>query len=54
MKTECPPGSHVLQYSQELLGGIHSVFFNNLVEGVYFCTMHAGDFTATERVVVLK
>ena len=46
-------GRVVASYSQELLCGIHSISFNNLAEGVYFCTMHAGDFTATERVVVL-
>ena len=47
-------GRVVSQYSQELSCGVHSLSFNNLVEGIYFCTMHAGDFTATERVVVLK
>ncbi len=47
-------GRVVTSYSQELLGGIHSISFNNLSEGVYFCTMHAGDFTTTERVVILK
>ncbi len=47
-------GRVVTSYSQELPGGIHSISFDNLSEGVYFCTMHAGDFTATERVVVLK
>ncbi|MCD6587936.1 MAG: T9SS type A sorting domain-containing protein, partial [Candidatus Fermentibacteraceae bacterium] len=47
-------GRVVTSYSQELPVGIHSVSFNNLAEGVYFCTMHAEDFTATEQVVVLK
>ena len=47
-------GRVIAQYSQELPGGTHAVSFNNLAEGVYFCTMHAEDFTATERVVVLK
>ncbi|MCD4707243.1 MAG: T9SS type A sorting domain-containing protein [Candidatus Sabulitectum sp.] len=47
-------GRVIAQYSQELPGGVHAVSFNNLAEGVYFCTMHAGDFTATERMVVLK
>ena len=47
-------GRVITRYSQELPGGTHSVFFNNLASGVYLCTMHAGDFTATERVVLLK
>ena len=47
-------GRVIAQNSQELPGGMHSVSFSNVSEGVYFCTMHAGDFTATERVVVLK
>ncbi|MCK5037363.1 MAG: T9SS type A sorting domain-containing protein [Candidatus Sabulitectum sp.] len=47
-------GRVIAQHSQELPGGEHSVSFNNLHEGVYFCTMRAGDFTATERIVVLK
>ena len=47
-------GRLIAQQSQELPGGEHSVTFNNLHEGVYFCTMYAGDFTATERIIVLK
>ena len=47
-------GRLIAQHSQELPGGEHSVSFSNLHEGVYFCTMRAGDFTATERIVVLK
>ncbi len=47
-------GRIVSQHSQELPSGTHSVYFNNLSEGVYFCTMRGGDFTATERIVVLK
>jgi len=47
-------GRIVSQHSQELPSGTHSVYFNNLAEGVYFCTMRGGDFTATERIVVLK
>ena len=47
-------GRLIAEYSQELPSGEHSVYFNNLSEGVYFCTMHAEDFTATERIVVLK
>ena len=46
-------GRVVTTYSQELPSGNHSISFNNFAEGVYFCTMHAEDFTATERVVVL-
>ncbi len=47
-------GRLIAEYSQELPGGVHSVYFNNLSEGIYFCTMHAEGFTATERIVVLK
>ena len=47
-------GRLIAQHSQELPGGEHSVSFNNLQEGAYFCTMRAGDFTATERIIVLK
>ena len=47
-------GRIIAQHSQELPGGEHSVSFNNLHGGVYFCTMRAGDFTATERVIILK
>jgi len=47
-------GRLIAQYLEALPGGEHSVSFNNLHEGVYFCTMCAGDFTATERIVVLK
>jgi len=47
-------GRVVASYLQELPVGTHSVCFNNLAEGVYFCTMHAGDFSATELVAVLK
>ncbi len=47
-------GRVIAQRSQDLSGGEHSVSFNNLQEGVYFCTMRAGDFTATERIVILK
>ena len=46
-------GRVVTTYSQELPSGVHTVSFNNLAEGVYFCTVHAGDFTATERIIVL-
>ncbi len=47
-------GRVISEYSQELPGGTHLVYFNNLAEGIYFCTMHAGDFTATEQVVILR
>ncbi|MCK5842763.1 MAG: T9SS type A sorting domain-containing protein [Candidatus Sabulitectum sp.] len=47
-------GRVVASYSQELPGGTHSVSFNDLAEGVYFCTMRAGDIYATERIIVLK
>jgi len=47
-------GRVVAEVSQELPAGTHSVNFPGLAEGVYFCTMRAGDFAATERVVVLE
>ena len=40
--------------TQELSVGTHSIDFFEISEGVYFCTMTAGEFSATERVVVLK
>ncbi len=47
-------GRVVAQHSQELPGGTNSVSFNNLAEGVYFCTMRTENFITTERIVVLK
>ena len=47
-------GRVVARYSQELSGDTHPVVFNDIAQGVYFCTMHTGDFNATERIVVLK
>jgi len=47
-------GRVISEYSQEFAAGTHSVYFNNLAEGIYFCTMRAGDFTATEQVVILR
>ncbi len=47
-------GRVIAQYSQELSSGTHAVSFNNLADGVYFCTLQAGEFTATERVIVLR
>ncbi|RKX63455.1 MAG: hypothetical protein DRP42_07600 [Tenericutes bacterium] len=47
-------GRMIAETSQEFSIGSYSVIFENLAEGVYFCVMNAGDFTATERVVVLK
>ncbi len=47
-------GRLVTSTSQELPSGTHSVNYYGLAEGVYFCTVHAGDFSATERVVVLE
>ena len=47
-------GRVITQHSQVLPSGTHSVSFSNMAEGVYFCTMQGGDFTATQRVVVLK
>ena len=47
-------GRVITRYSQELPCGMHSVYFNSLPQGLYFCKMCAGEFTATERVVVLR
>ena len=47
-------GRVVAEVSQELPAGTHSVNFTGLAQGVYFCTMRAGAFSATERIVVLK
>ncbi len=40
--------------SKEFPIGTHSVSYTGLAEGVYFCTMHAGVFSATERIVVVE
>jgi len=40
--------------SREFSMGTHMVNFHGLAEGVYFCVMNAGDYTATERVAVLR
>jgi len=47
-------GRMIAETSEEFAIGSYSIFFDNLAEGVYFCVMNAGDFTATEQVVVLK
>ncbi len=47
-------GRIIARFSQELPGGSHSITVSSLPHGLYFCTMLAGDFTATERVVVLE
>lgn len=47
-------GRVIANVSQELVEGAHSVNFTGLASGVYFCTMRAGEFSATRRVVVLK
>lgn len=47
-------GRVVSEASQEFLTGKHSISFSGLAEGVYFCTMHAGEFSATERIIVLE
>ncbi|MCD6588053.1 MAG: T9SS type A sorting domain-containing protein [Candidatus Fermentibacteraceae bacterium] len=46
-------GRVIAETSQELLTGTHSVNFTGLAEGVYFCTMRAGEFSVRERIVVL-
>lgn len=47
-------GRVVASLSKELPEGTHSVNFTELAQGVYFCTMRASDFSAVERVVVLR
>ncbi len=47
-------GRVIAEVSQESPTGTHSAIFGDLAEGVYFCTMRAGDFSATEKVVVLE
>lgn len=47
-------GRVVAEVTEELPAGTHSVNFAGLAQGVYFCTMRACDFAATERVVVLR
>lgn len=47
-------GKVVAQTSQELPAGKHSVSDAGFAEGVYFCTMRAGEISATERIVVLE
>ncbi len=46
-------GRVVAQTSQEFPAGSHSINFAELAQGVYFCTMRAGDFAATDRIVVI-
>ena len=47
-------GRVVAGTSQEFQNGIHTVNFHGLSQGVYFCVMQSGDYTATERVVLLR
>ena len=47
-------GRLVTQYSQDLPIGEHTISFNNLSVGVYFCSVHAETFNATERIIVLE
>ncbi|NOQ23453.1 MAG: T9SS type A sorting domain-containing protein [Candidatus Aegiribacteria sp.] len=47
-------GRIIANSSEEFSIGTHSVNFHGLGEGVYFCVMRAGKFTATERVIVLE
>jgi hypothetical protein len=41
---------HEDEYSQ----GYHDVLLENLAPGIYFCRMISGDFTATQRFVVIE
>ncbi len=47
-------GRVIAESSQEFPSGTHSVIFQGLSQGVYFCVMNAEEYTATERVVILK
>jgi hypothetical protein len=47
-------GRVVAASSQEFSIGTYSVIFGGLAEGVYFCVMRAGEYTATEKVVILQ
>jgi hypothetical protein len=40
--------------SQRFSPGTHTVHFHNLVEGVYFCVLRADNYTATQRLVILR
>ena len=46
-------GRVITKTSQEFVAGTHSVSFTGLATGVYFCTMQAEQFSATERIVVI-
>ncbi len=47
-------GRIIAESSQNFQTGTHSVSFHELSEGVYFCVMRAGDYSATRRVIVLR
>ena len=47
-------GRVIVNVSKEFTAGTHSVKFARLAEGLYFCVMAAGEFSATERIVVLN
>lgn len=47
-------GRKVMDISREYTGGEHTVNFQGLMEGIYFCHMRAGNFSATERMVVIR
>ena len=38
---------------EEYYGGYHSINLDNISPGIYFCRMISGDFTATQRFVVI-
>lgn len=57
LKVYDPLGQEVATLvSGELSAGTHSVKFNpsNLASGVYFCRLHAGSFTETKKLILLK
>ncbi|MCK4506441.1 MAG: T9SS type A sorting domain-containing protein [Candidatus Aegiribacteria sp.] len=41
-------------YEDEYSPGFHDVLHGELTPGIYFCRMISGDFTATQRFVVIE
>ena len=47
-------GRKIMESYGEYTGGEHTVNFQGLLEGIYFCHMRAGNFSVTERMVVIR
>jgi hypothetical protein len=41
-------------HGDEYSPGFHDVLLGELTPGIYFCRMISGDFTATQRFVVIE